>query len=136
MIVIFNDFKIFQQQTIPDIILVTVFFFWQFQSYKKIKQKLDHRKNKHRVVLSSYIYFNVIFLFLSKNDLTVSLYGIISNIMSFHSSFIFSRAFSKECSLAAAAPISSNLQMKLIKVSGGRGYCNFKNKIWFPFDFL
>lgn len=44
--------------------------------------------------------------------LTVSLYGIISNIMSFHSNFIFSMAFSNECSLAAAAPISSNLYRK------------------------
>lgn len=38
MIVIFNDFKIFQQQTIPDIILVTVFFFGSFKVIKKLSK--------------------------------------------------------------------------------------------------
>lgn len=49
---------------------------------------------------------------LKKKFFTVSLYGTISKQTSFHSNFIFSKAFSRECSLAAVAPISSNLWKK------------------------
>ena len=83
----------------------------------------SHSKSKqHTFLLSKEHWFHGVLPQMSEFSmlrvgisLTVSLYGISSKVRSFQSNFIFSSAFSKECSFAAAAPISSSLYEKKTK---------------------